>query len=216
LVAEHTGAGRIDVQQSAIAVERSFLYTPGVYDAPESAAELEILLSHVTCLVGNSLIRIESGGDPRSLVPIYVSSARNNIFSTNTPSPLVAMSGNSGTEDFRRLLRWNGERNFYDGFETFWVITSYQGTTDGFEPRNFEGWKREWARSTSTGEVDAQSGGITWRTPWFDKDLPDLTAADLALDHSNLANAAVSAATDGTDAGADLSRLPLASTGRPQ
>ena len=213
---EHTGAGRIDVQQSGIAVERSLLYTPGVYDTPDSAAELEIQLSHATCLVGHGLLRIDSGSEPRSLVPIYVSSARNNIFSTNTPSPFVAMSGNSGAEDFRRLFRWNGERNFYDGFASFWVITSDQGTTDGFEPRNFEGWKREWARSTSTGEVDAQSGGITWKDPWFDKELPYLTVSDLALDRSDLANAAVSAATDGTDAGADLSQLPQGLASRSQ
>ena len=75
-------------------------------------------------------------------------------------------------------MRWNGERNFYDRFLTFWTITSNLGAA-AFDPLDFEGWKRTWGPSN---EVDPNSGSVAWKAFPLDKDYARLTAADLQLD----------------------------------
>jgi hypothetical protein len=178
---------------------------PGMMAA--SAEIVELRLEHVTCVLGNSLVRMDSGDLPRDLIPVQVA-ARNNIFAAGSASPLVAMTGNTDASDFRRrLLRWNGERNFYDRFLTFWTITSNLGAA-AFDPLDFEGWKRTWGPSN---EVDPNSGSVAWKAFPLDKDYARLTAADLQLDLT--ANPAVTA-TDGSNPGADLLALPTPPAGQ--
>jgi hypothetical protein len=202
VVSRDTSPCSIDVQRSALALRGSLLAELGSEDAPAEDAELVLNLEHATCLLGAGLIRMDSGVQPRYLLPVNVV-ARNNIFAAASPLPFVAMTGNTSPEDFRRLLRWEGAQNFYDRYETYWSIASRKviGTESAFQ---FDDWKRA-IRGTDSG---ANNAGIVWRRSWpetFRRNSAEVVADDLSLARGSLA---VSGATDGGDVGADLSRLP--------
>jgi len=202
IVGRDTAPGSIDIQRTALALSGSLLAVLGSEDARAEDAEMVLNLEHVTSLLGGGLIRMDSGDLPRYLLPVNVN-ARNNIFAAGTPGPFVSMTGNTSPEDFRRLLRWEGARNFYDRFETFWSITSRQftGAESAFR---FEDWKR----ALGDADFDANNGGIVWKRPWADtfrRSTARIQVEDLSLARGSLA---VSGATDGSDVGADLTRLP--------
>ncbi|MGH7127364.1 MAG: hypothetical protein ACREIV_02260, partial [Planctomycetaceae bacterium] len=128
----------------------------------------------------------------------------NNLFAANTATPLVVMSGALDADEFRRLLKWNGEKNFYDQFAVFWSITP---TEAGALPErlDFDAWKQMWAALGDTSEVGAANDPVPWRQNWLDRELRDLQPADFALRQDP--QTAPFEATDGTHAGADPQRL---------
>ncbi len=204
-LARHTLPGKIDVDGSAFAVEGSLLVAEGSLDMPAEGDHVELRLEHSTCLVGNSLIRMDSGDTPRDLVPLDVTNSQDNLIATNTNNnPLVSMTGSSEAEAFGSLLRWYGRKNFYDGFHVFWEA-SFR------DPWNFEQWVNGWKNAEAakgTKEEAALDGGFAWKVNWVGMEFSEITAGDLALDREALNNRAVDGATDGTDVGANLARLP--------
>jgi hypothetical protein len=198
----HTLPGRLEVEQSAIAVEGSLLRAEGDLDMRDDRDHVELTLDHATCIVGNSLINLESGETPRDLLPVHVRNTRDNLIATNTSNPLVAMSGRSDLDTFQRLLRWDGLKNFYTGFELFWMVSATE-----FVPRRFDAWVGEWRRSSDTREESAVNGGVLWQGQWDRMEFAEITASDLALKR-DLANPAIENASDRTNVGADLTQLP--------
>jgi hypothetical protein len=200
-LSRHTLPGRIEVEQSGIAVEGSLLRAEGDLDMKDEKEHVELTLNHTTSIVGNSLIRLDSGDTPRDLLPVHVRN-RDNLIATNTSSPLVEMTGSSERDVYEHLLRWEGFKNFYDGFDLFWAIPSSQ-----FAPRKFDAWVNEWTRNSVTKEEGAQSGGFAWQGQWIRMETSEITAGDLALDRA-FSNPAIDGATDRTNLGADLTQLP--------
>lgn len=89
------------------------------------------------------------------------------------------MSGNTSEADFRKLFVWSGEKNFYDGFED---------------------WK-------TIGDVGASNEKLFWLADRDDAGTISLDA--MTLDRNAASpNPGVNAATDGNNAGADISKLP--------
>ena len=86
---KHTLPGLFEIENSVVALDGlvldgsprngSLLKSIGNLDMPAENSEVELRLEHVTCLLGNSLVRTDSGGGQRELLPVHVSSARNNI-----------------------------------------------------------------------------------------------------------------------------------------
>ncbi len=192
----------VDIQRSALALTGSLISEFGGEDAPLEDAELMLNLEHVTCLLGTGLLRMDSDKLPRFLLPVNVV-ARNNIFAAGAPQPLISMTGNTSPEDFRHLLRWEGDHNFYDRYETFWLIASQQ-VMGAESALRFEDWKR----AINDADSGANNGGIVWRRPWSEtlrSNAAEISVGDLSLARGSLA---VSGATDGSDVGADLTRLP--------
>jgi serine/threonine-protein kinase len=200
----HTLPGRLEVEQSAIAVEGSLLRAEGDLDMRDDSDHVELTLNHATCIVGNSLLRMDSGDTPRDLLPVHVRNTRDNLFATATSSnPLVSLSGRSDLDTFQHLLRWDGLNNFYTGFEVFWTVSASE-----FVPRKFEAWVAEWKRSPDTRDEGARNGGVIWLGEWDRVEpLSEILASDLALSR-NPANLALDSAADRTNAGADLTQLP--------
>jgi serine/threonine-protein kinase len=199
-----TEAGRLEVQQSLVAVQGPLLLNWGDDESPGENRRLATRLEHVTCFLGDGLIRMDSGDIPRFLVPLDVN-ARNNIFATTSPNtPLVSLAGKTNGDDFARLIRWDGTRNFYDRFSTYWAVGSSLGgsSTTGASSRSlqFEDWKHLLGDT----EVDSNNGGIVWKQAWQNK--PSATVRNSDFELANV-NQAVSGATDNTDVGADLSAL---------
>jgi serine/threonine-protein kinase len=198
---------RLILNQCIVALDGALLREQGAMDVPNDVPQIDLRIDHVTAVVNSDLVRMESGSQPRKLIPVRIS-ATNNILSTTSTEPLVYIEGNSSPEDLRRLLKWTGQKNFYDRFETFWLVSSADslgrpGSMD------FTSWKRHWGLGT---EVDAHADSISWRRQWNSKPFSELVPSDFALDASG-SNLAVSGANNGTDAGADLEllgKLPVA------
>lgn len=174
----NTKPGRLVLRDTAIALDGSLLRVEGHSEKPAEQSRLELRLEHVTAIVGQNLIRLDSGDLPRELPPVKVE-ALNNILITTSSSSVVAMSGNTSEADFRKLFVWSGEKNFYDGFED---------------------WK-------TIGDVGASDEKLFWLADRDDVGAMSLEA--MTLDRNAASpNPGVNAATDGNNAGADISKLP--------
>lgn len=181
----NTKPGRLSLRDTAIALDGSLLRVEGNSEKPAEQTRLELRLEHVTALVGRSVVHLDSGELPRELPPVKID-AVNNILMTTSSSALVAMSGNTSEADFRKLFVWSGEKNFYDGFED---------------------WK-------TIGDVGASNDKLFWLAERSDMATMPLDA--LTLDRNTSSpNPAINAATDGNNAGADISKLPRPAEAEP-
>ena len=193
----NTKPGRLSLRDTAVALEGSLLRVEGHTDKPAEQTRLELRLEHVTAVVGQNLVRFDSGDLPREL-PLVDVKARNNVLTTNGNSALIAMSGNTSDADFRnKNFVWLGERNYYDRCQTFWTFVSG-------EPFDFDDWKAKWG---STGDVGASNEKLSWLSERTDMATISLDA--LTLDRKGpTPNPGLNAATDGNNAGADIAKLP--------
>lgn len=187
------------IRNSVLALDGAMLNVVGSRETPEENARLSLKIDHVTCVLGGNLIHMDSGVLPRRLLPVHVSS-RNNVFASSTNSSLVAMQGHTDDADFRTLLLWSGEKNFYDQYRSFWSLPS---TPEGSD---FERWKRDWEPTV----VGASNARISWKELWNVLNFAEILPSDLSLDRTVSDNPPLAGATDGTNAGADLLQLPVA------
>jgi eukaryotic-like serine/threonine-protein kinase len=202
-----TEAGRLDVSQSLLALQGPLLSNWGGDESPGDSRRLAVQLEHDTCFLWGGLIQMDGGDVPRYLVPVSVD-ARNNIFAANsTTTPLISLGGKtSENNDFARLIRWEGTRNFYDRFSNFWAMGASSGVDAGTpaRPLSFEDWKHLLGDT----EVESNNGGITWKQAgprsWQTKPSTAIRVGDFELANVGLV---VSGATDNTDVGADLSAI---------
>lgn len=200
----HAEPARLALRQCIVAVQGALLSVRGHTEVPQENAQLELKIEHVSASLGGSLIKLDSGLLPRKILPIQVF-AIDSIFSDSGDAPLVSMTGNAPAQSFRTLLQWNGRNNVYDRFQSYWSITSTEGT--GLtETWDFTTWRENW---TDVAEANAHSvdTGI-WRVRQGAPRSPaEITPADFTLDRA-IDNPAVSGATDSTDAGANLANVP--------
>jgi serine/threonine-protein kinase len=202
-------SARMAVKQSAIAVDGALLTSRGHSEQSPEDARLELRLEHVTAVTTASLVSFDSGTVPRKLLPLAVL-ASNCIFSNADQVPLISMSGNSPTHDFRPLLSWTGQNNFYDRYPITWSIVSLEATSRS-DAWDAAAWRKYW---TDSGEANPRFDGVVWkRRAWTTRAFAELVAADFALDSDAAGNGAVRGATDSTDAGASLSALPRVAPG---
>jgi serine/threonine protein kinase len=201
--------GRMKIENSVVAVERSLLNVIGdEQNEPPENSTLELRLEHITCLVGNGLLKVHSGDDglAGNLIPLDVTTARNNIFATKTDSPLVSMTGTSDIQDFKRILNWNGSRNYYGPFDMYWLIKR-DPTAEPVLALDYHRWKRFWGRS------DQETGLLETRVVWIQKKrwqrklFSKITPTDIELEPDADVNPAFLGADDGSDAGADLTHF---------
>jgi len=192
-----TDSAEVSLNHCVLALGGSLLHAVGASGtAPTKRGLVELKLVHITSLLGENLVRMDSG-ETRHLPGVMVRS-RDSIYSHATNRPLVAMSGDTDVELFRRLFNWrNLEKNFFDDYRVFWWQGSDQSAV------GFSAWQQLWEPAGSRNEM------LSWQTPrtlgdalTFDR----LGLSDFRLDDAIPENRPV--ATDGSDAGADLERLP--------
>jgi len=198
---------RFSLKQSLVALEGTLLRTEGTMEVPFEAAQNELRLDHVTAVLNQGLIRMEGGDLPRRLIPVLVS-VTNNIFTTTVRAaeatePFIAITGSASAAELQKRLLWSGQKNFYDGFQTFWSTTSLDGI-EGTESMDFSEWRSHWGPGT---EVDAHADVVLWQRQWSDKRFYNLVPADFTLDRTAPGNnPAISGAING-DAGVDITGL---------
>ena len=195
-----TDSAELSMNHCVVALGGSLLHTVGAGGtAPKQRGVVELNLVHVSALLGENLIRLNSGEERRHL-PVVRAQSRDSIYSHVGDRPLVAMSGNTDIEMFRGLLAWrNGQKNFFDDYSIFWWLGSDQDIVD------FTRWKQQWNSAGSKNAV------VAWQTPRPPEG--DAIAGDrLGLSDFRLADQTQPVnrpeATDGTDAGANLDLLP--------
>ncbi|MFK7817875.1 MAG: hypothetical protein AB8G99_04110, partial [Planctomycetaceae bacterium] len=199
--------GSIEVTNAMVSLSKPLLYVAGINDVLVDRDHIDLELTHTTCVLPAGLICMSNidavDGPAQELVPIEVVS-EDNIFTTTTEEPLVRMEGTSAPEEFESLLLWTGQKNLYDGFSVFWERDSSLTGLGVYEDK-FDDWKSVWATNPDTSEVGAMTDADPWLSDrWKAQNLARSQPTDFEVDP---ASRATSAATDGTNLGADLTTV---------
>jgi len=171
-------------------------------DAPEG---IRIELNHVTAAMQRGLCLLYESPDAALLVPTKIRVA-NSILIVDAKSPLIEQRGAMRASELREHVQWQGDRNFYEGFETFWEI---HGLDQDDEPQEMT--LRTWQSFWGGGEDNLPKyRRVGWETPRpIARPFHTHTPQDYALDDNpSLESAARNAASDGFDAGFRADRLP--------
>jgi len=207
----HVLPGRITAADSAFALGAALLDVTGGVEVPLAGNAVRVELDHVTAVVGNGLLQLDLA-DGREATPLRVT-ARDSLFSSTTPGPLVQMDGDKSASEFEELLTWTGRDNVFDGFSGYWTIFGDDGVPAGWP--KFASWLNHWntagdeAASFDEREIPAGSATVVWASPFAAKYKARsvVTARDLALDPAAAPTGALEGADGGT-IGASVERLP--------
>ncbi|MHC4874954.1 MAG: serine/threonine-protein kinase [Planctomycetota bacterium] len=197
-----TGQLELSIENSAIAVD-DLLYILPIGSSMSDRPSISVSLDHVSALLHGSLVRffgpVSVNGPTIELQP------RNCVVTAAPETPLVTAEADVPADELRRMFVWRGQRNFYDRLETYMAIQSAD------EVYGFEEWRQYWGTSL---EVGPWSGTLNWDGASRPPGTLDDLFSDLSLNAFQLRlpadgeNPAIAGATDGNDAGADLSLIP--------
>jgi eukaryotic-like serine/threonine-protein kinase len=181
-----------------------FLVADGGERTPLPGESIQIVLQHVSAVVRGGLCRFTQSASAPRLLNTQVD-CRNSILVGSSVSPLVEHVGAPGAEAARQGFAWNGDRNFYEGFGSFWSLR-VNGAVAA-EAMSFDAWRDYWGTKR---ENLPNWHRVQWKQlPAADRPLPSHLPADYALSPSAAsANPAIGAASDGRDAGCLFDRLP--------
>ena len=113
-------------------------------------------------------------------------------------------SADDDLEELRDRIAWNGDRNFYEGFDVFWAVRRLDSEMPP-EVMTLDAWKSHWGPEH---ENLPKFGKVDWqKSVPADRPVHDHTAADYML--SDLpSNPARGTASDGRDLGGLTDRFP--------
>ncbi|HUG19865.1 MAG TPA: serine/threonine-protein kinase, partial [Planctomycetaceae bacterium] len=144
ILLENIRPGQIRASETMFLLENSLLANRGSSDMPDEYSDIQLSLSHVTCLTGNSPFRIETGKIPREILPIEIASENSLYYLPSIGlAPFVSMSGETNATDFSESLAWSGVHNWYRGFQKFRTINDSLGFSS-LEDLDFESWREYW------------------------------------------------------------------------
>lgn len=192
-------AARITLTNSAFALQDDLIRIDA---GAQSSQRIDVYLTlkHIAAAVEASLVRFEgfAGQEVNSTLHCL---ARNSVYTFAGSSPdsgaLIRSEGAVSSEDARKMITWEGDRNFYNQLNRFWIMEGSQETLD------FDDWIAAWGPAQ---EVGASNSSIPWAVPeWtLAVALREVTSAEFALDPETPGLVA----TDGSRAGIDTTRLP--------
>jgi serine/threonine-protein kinase len=175
------------------------------FESASAASRANVLLRHVTARLEGSIIQLS--GPVSADGPVLDCEARNCLFSCRDSNAAIYSDLSVAADDARRQLLWRGERNFYDSQSAFWQIENSQEVLD------FEQWRAAWssAREVGPNNVDIQWSDVIPTTGDAESDFASVERACFTLMSATVdaPNPAVSGATDGGDAGCQLTALPV-------
>jgi hypothetical protein len=167
---------------------------------------VEVELQHLTAITRGGLALIDvnepgpAGGPPVRIV------CGDSILAlpAKSFSPLIEQKVKAvgRSDEFRGGLAWKGDRNFYQGFEVFWQITSLSESLE----MTYADWEEAWGESR---EYRCRRGAAKWQATSMSSDPFDRQSpADYALLPDAAKNPAIGAASDARDAGFLTDSLP--------
>ncbi len=196
---------RFQIKDVLVALQGSLFHAVCQTELANAESERVTLeLDHATCCLSEGLIVTEGIDNLTDRTPPLLVIARNNILSCGPNRPLIAMRDAGDLMDMQRLFFWNGDRNYYDAVAVFWQLGGRQPATAARQ-LDFDAWRNYWGGNEGTGSTNA---AVVWRTKPSDRPWTKLTAEAVELNTMATSNPAVNGASDGTNAGVTLSKLP--------
>ena len=151
----------------------------------------------MTAVTRSGLCRLVANQSGPHLLPAQISVA-DSILLGGAGSTLVEQVGEGDIDDFRERIVWNGDRNCYDGFDSFWTIDRLDPETPP-DRMGFDVWKSHWGGER---ENLPHVGPLAWRKPPVaSQPMHRSSPADYALAEKSSNNPAVGAASDGQNIG---------------
>ena len=188
-------------QNGFLATGQRLLVTLGGAKQPQHLGKVQLDLRHVTMAVREGLCLLTNSVD----LPYQLSTqirCTDSIVVAGSQGALIEQAGIDTVTDFRARLKWESERDFYDGFSVFWKIRG-RSASAAVEEMTLSPWNAFW------GGRERSWGRLVWR------ELPDLsrpphlqTVSDFELDQRVSDNPARRGASDGRDAGCEAALLP--------
>ncbi len=169
---------------------------------PADDGAIVVNLRHITAWVGGGLLAMTDRQSATRPLPTQIVLS-DSILAGVPGVPLVDQYAEEAESAYRRI-RFQGNRNFYEGIDLFWRL---RGPDDAQSPIlfDFEGWQAHW------GSEDENLPSVD-RVQWQQAPTPPLAVhrvhvADFALADA-AGNPARGAASNGRDAGCEPFRLP--------
>lgn len=188
-----------------LATNRRLLEVTGVAMQNDAAAVVDIELNHVTAFMREGLCLMNDSQEWNAQSPLKIR-VTNSILIVDSAEPLIEQQGVMRAAELRKFIEWRGDRNFYEGFETFWQI---YGLDQDNQPQKLT--NRTWQSFWGGGEDNLPNyRRVGWKTPLpLDRPFNTHTPEDYSLDDGPMsASSALNAASDGYNAGLRADRLP--------
>ena len=154
--AEHMAPLTLEWRNGLFASVESLLAASGGV-MEQGSSRLAVTLDHVTALIPGGLCVLETSDDyPRSL-PLDVQ-CTNSVLVGSGGSPLLEVSAADSVSLQQSQVSWQGNRNIYDGFTTFWRIRD-RSLSEPPTELNAALWQEYW----NTREQAPVIGPVLWK-----------------------------------------------------
>ncbi|MBN2216125.1 MAG: protein kinase [Pirellulales bacterium] len=177
---------------------------------PEPGEMIELRLKHVTARVDKGLCLLDDRRMAPCQLPVRIECSDSLVVMASSQGALVEQFGEHPTNLEEPWFTWTGNRNGYQGVSVFWRVND---TRPGSAAKqfDFDQWREHWPEQ----EIHSRVGTIDFAVP-FDSSRPVNAAhtTDFRLGNSP-ENWARGGASDGSDLGAAIDRLPANSDVSP-
>jgi serine/threonine-protein kinase len=173
--------------------------------SPRHEHRVHVTLRHLTMALGGGFCQMVNSVD-LPYVPSLDVDCVDSIFTGDTSASFIKQDGIDDIATFENFVSWNGERNFYEGFDhdALWTVND-ENTDRGPTRMSLSDWQAHWG---ATHDVLPTWGDVQWRRPSTNTPICQRTADDYALADSGPDNMARTGASDGRDAGMVIDALP--------
>jgi hypothetical protein len=134
----------------------------GAAQIPRDGEKIELLLRQLTAVVDQGLAELTASPARSHLMPLMIDS-RQCIWTTQRWATLITQSGPHSRQALTAQLAYRGERNAYEGMESFWKINPLDAAQT--ESLDFDMWQAHWGEDSPTWQQ------VPWRYP-LDKNRP--------------------------------------------
>lgn len=142
--------------------ESMIVVNGGTQGMSRPTGQVRVDLRHVTANLGGGLLRaLGSMSAPLLLRTEF--NCTECIFVSGTSSPFVEQTSTEAAITQRQRLSWTGDGNTFDGFQTFWRISSI-GLTEQPAMMSFSEWRDYWKQQQQR-ELNPQVGAVGWKRP---------------------------------------------------
>jgi len=190
-------------ENGLLATSEQLLLVRGGQRTPAPAERVAVSLRHVTAAVRGGLCRVTDDRLRAHQLPVHLRCADAIVLCDQ--QPLIHQEGAADVDSLLERIQWDGDRNFYEDVEVFWLVHSLEAAS-GERVMDFTAWCDYWGpqRETLPRLHEAVLVALPPTIGPFHTRVPD----DYALDTVQTDNPAVGAAADGQDAGFQAGRLP--------
>ena len=166
---------------------------------PASSESVQLDLKHLTAVVRSGLCRFNQTVSGPRLLATQVTCA-NSILIGGSAAPLIEHADVPAAEPGGAPFAWNGDRNFYEGFASYWTVRRAGESGGAAEAMSFDAWRTQWGPQR---ENLPSANRVRWlRPPPAERPVHTHVLSDYGLDPSSTpANPALHAASDGSNAG---------------